>query len=93
MGFRCRCRGGGRFLLHSATASRRSYWKGLGFSPPGQEIILDDSRGDAARSAYAYPLIIRQLLHTTLTCGRGREIVYGDFNRYDYPTFTERLGR
>lgn len=54
---------------------------------------MDDSRGDAASSAYAYPLIIRQLLHTTLTCGRGREIVYGDFNRYDYPTFTERLGR
>jgi fatty-acyl-CoA synthase len=54
---------------------------------------MRDVPNDAAPSAYNYPLIIRQLLHTTLTCGRGKEIIYGDLNRYDYPAFLERLKR
>ena len=54
---------------------------------------MDDHPSDAAPSAYTYPLIIRQLLHTTLSCGRGKEIVYSDLNRYDYSTFLSRLHR
>jgi fatty-acyl-CoA synthase len=52
---------------------------------------MDHDPSAAAPSAYAYPLIIRQLLHTTLTCGKGREIVYRDLHRYDYTTFLERV--
>jgi fatty-acyl-CoA synthase len=52
---------------------------------------MDQNSKDAAPSAYNYPLIIRQLLHTTPVCGRGNEIVYQDLHRYDYPSFLARL--
>jgi fatty-acyl-CoA synthase len=52
---------------------------------------MDHFSSDVAPSAYSYPLIIRQLLHTTPVCGRGNEIVYGDLHRYDYPAFLARL--
>ncbi len=54
---------------------------------------MADLPTDAAPSAYGYPLNIRQLLHTTLILGRGREIVYRDLVRHDYSTFVERLQR
>ena len=53
---------------------------------------MDHHLNDSAPTAYDYPLIIRQLLHTTPILGRGNEIVYGDLHRYDYPAFLERLG-
>jgi fatty-acyl-CoA synthase len=52
---------------------------------------MDHIPNHAAPSAYDYPLIIRQLLHTTPVFGRGKEIVYGDLHRYDYPAFLGRL--
>ena len=52
---------------------------------------MDQNSKDAAPSAYSYPLIIRQLLHTTPVLGRNKEIVYGDLHRYDYPVFLERM--
>jgi fatty-acyl-CoA synthase len=52
---------------------------------------MDHLPNDAAPSAYKYPLIIRQLLHTTSICGRGKEIVFSDLNRYDYTIFEKRL--
>ncbi|MCP4592274.1 MAG: AMP-binding protein, partial [bacterium] len=54
---------------------------------------MDDSANYTPPSAYSYPLIIRQLLHTTLTFGKEREIVYGDRLRHDYPCFVQRLKR
>ncbi len=54
--------------------------------------MIEES-SDTATSAYSYPLIIRQLLHTTRTCGRGREIVYRDKLRHGYATFMERVHR
>jgi len=53
---------------------------------------MDHHLNDDAPTAYDYPLIIRQLLHTTPILGRGNEIVFGDLHRYDYPAFLERLG-
>ncbi|MHB8765306.1 MAG: fatty acid--CoA ligase [Deferrisomatales bacterium] len=44
-------------------------------------------------SAYAYPLLIRQLLHTPLACAPDQEIVYRDQVRLTYRQFAERLGR
>jgi fatty-acyl-CoA synthase len=46
-----------------------------------------------ASSAYAYPLLIRQLLHTPLATAPRQEIVYADKRRYDYRTFAERVSR
>jgi fatty-acyl-CoA synthase len=46
-----------------------------------------------APDAYAYPLLIKQLLHTPLATARTREIVYRDRVRYTYAEFPQRLGR
>ena len=44
-------------------------------------------------SAYAYPLLIKQLLHTPLATAPDQEIVYRDRSRYTYRTLNERIGR
>jgi len=46
-----------------------------------------------AASAYAYPLLIRQLLHTPLATAPRQEIVYADKQRYDYATLMSRIAR
>ena len=46
-----------------------------------------------APDAYAYPLLIKQLLHTPLVTAATREIVYRDRVRYTYADFPQRLGR
>ena len=43
--------------------------------------------------AYAYPLLIKQLLLTPLANAPEQEIVYRDLNRYDYRTLRARIGR
>jgi len=42
---------------------------------------------------YAYPLLIKQLLHTPLNTAANQEIVYRDRKRYTYRIFQERIGR
>jgi len=44
-------------------------------------------------SAYAYPLLIKDLLHAPLSHSPNQEIVYRDLVRYTYGEFAERLGR
>jgi fatty-acyl-CoA synthase len=44
-------------------------------------------------AAYAYPLLIKQLLHAAAATARGQEIVYRDTHRYTYADFIGRLGR
>ncbi len=44
-------------------------------------------------SAYAYPLLIKQLLHTPLANSPDQEIVYRDISRYSYRSLRERIGR
>ena len=44
-------------------------------------------------SAYSYPLLIKQLLHTPLASAPDQEIVYADKQRYTYRDFARRLGR
>jgi fatty-acyl-CoA synthase len=46
-----------------------------------------------ARSAYQYPLILKQLLHTPLTQAQDQEIVYRDRTRLAYRQLGERIGR
>lgn len=48
---------------------------------------------DRTPSAYAYPLLIKQLLHTPLAWESGHEIVYKDKIRYSYATFARRVGQ
>jgi len=44
-------------------------------------------------SAYSYPLLIKQLLHTPLATAPDQEIVYRDASRYTYRTLRERIAR
>ena len=44
-------------------------------------------------SAYAYPLLIKQLLHTPLATAPDQEITYQGKLRYTYRTLRERIGR
>jgi fatty-acyl-CoA synthase len=48
---------------------------------------------ESTPSAYVYPLLIKQLLHTPLAVAPGQQIVYRDHVRYDYRTLRERIGR
>jgi fatty-acyl-CoA synthase len=48
---------------------------------------------EPALSAYAYPLLIKQLLHTPLTVAPEQEIVYRDIKRYNYWTLRHRIGQ
>jgi fatty-acyl-CoA synthase len=48
---------------------------------------------DRTPSAYAYPLLIKQLLHTPLAVSPEQEIVYRDQRRYDYWTLRHRIGQ
>ncbi|MES2974700.1 MAG: long-chain-fatty-acid--CoA ligase [Pseudomonadota bacterium] len=48
---------------------------------------------ERAPSAYAYPLLIKQLLHTPLANAPLQEIVYGDSSRYTYREFARRVAR
>jgi len=44
-------------------------------------------------SAYDYPLMIKQFLHTPMIHAPRREIVYRNLKRHDYLTFRDRVGR
>ncbi len=44
-------------------------------------------------SAYSYPLIIKQLLHTPIRYAPDQEIVYRDLVRYTYRDFYKRINR
>ena len=44
-------------------------------------------------SAYAYPLLIKQLLHTPLMQAPQQEIVYRDLRRLTYSELRDRIGR
>ncbi|MFL5017864.1 MAG: AMP-binding protein, partial [Rhizobium sp.] len=46
-----------------------------------------------ASSAYNYPLLIKQLWHTTLMQAPDQEIVYRDIRRLTYRRLRERVGR
>src|SRR5271163_2646929 len=46
-----------------------------------------------AKSAYQYPLILKQLLHTPLLQSPDQEIVYRDRTRFTYKQLGERIGR
>ncbi|RWA48918.1 long-chain fatty acid--CoA ligase [Cupriavidus sp. UYMSc13B] len=48
---------------------------------------------DTSPSAYAYPLLIKHLLHTPLTQAPDQEIVYRGDHRQTYRTLGERIGR
>jgi fatty-acyl-CoA synthase len=47
----------------------------------------------AARSAYKYPLLIKQLWHTPLMQAPDQVIVYRDIKRFTYRQLRERIGR
>ena len=44
-------------------------------------------------SAYSYPLLVKQLLHTPILYGPEKEIVYRGDVRHTYKAFYERINR
>src|SRR5690348_1294485 len=46
-----------------------------------------------AKSAYKYPLLVKQLWHTPLLVAPDQEIVYRDLKRFTYRQLRERIGR
>ena len=48
---------------------------------------------ESTPSAYAYPLLIKQLLHTPLAVAPNQEIIYRNVQRYTYRAFRQRIGR
>jgi fatty-acyl-CoA synthase len=48
---------------------------------------------DRTQSAYPYPLLIKQLMHTPLAVYPEQEIVYRNQKRYDYWTLRHRIGQ
>jgi len=54
---------------------------------------VSSNPAEPATSAYAYPLLIRHLLHTPLATAPRQEIVYSDRRRYDYATLADRIAR
>ena len=54
---------------------------------------MSDNLIEPTPSAYAYPLLIKTLLHTALTNAPDQEIVFADRLRYDYRTFHDRIRR
>ncbi len=54
---------------------------------------MSSNPAQPAASAYAYPLLIRHLLHTPLATASRQEIVFADKRRHDYATFSERIAR
>lgn len=46
-----------------------------------------------ASNAYAYPLLIKQLLYAPMAHARDQEIVYRDLKRHDYAEFHRRIAR
>jgi fatty-acyl-CoA synthase len=54
---------------------------------------MPDNLIESTPSAYAYPLLIKQLLHTPFEQAAQQEIVYQTKSRYTYRDLRERIGR
>ena len=46
-----------------------------------------------AKSAYQYPLILKQLWHAPIVQAPDQEVVYRDLKRFTYRDIRERIGR
>jgi fatty-acyl-CoA synthase len=56
-------------------------------------MFMQDKLIKSTPSAYGYPLLIKQLLHTPLAVAPDQEIVYADKLRYTYREFAGRIQR
>ncbi|PKO31896.1 MAG: long-chain fatty acid--CoA ligase [Betaproteobacteria bacterium HGW-Betaproteobacteria-7] len=54
---------------------------------------MQDNLIQSTPSAYGYPLLIKQLLHTPLAVAPDQEIIYADKRRHTYREFAGRLQR
>jgi fatty-acyl-CoA synthase len=54
---------------------------------------MQDTQTQSTSSAYAYPLLIKQLLHTPMLQAQEQEIVYRGQVRMSYATLRERISR
>jgi fatty-acyl-CoA synthase len=60
---------------------------------PAKEVAMTGRLIQVAKSAYQYPLIVKQLWHTPLTQSPDQEIVYRDRRHFTYRQIRERVGR
>lgn len=54
---------------------------------------MNENKIAVTPSAYAYPLLIKQLLHTPMATALDQEIVYSDQRRLTYAELFDRIGR
>ena len=54
---------------------------------------MTEMSNQAAKSAYKYPLLLKQLWHTPLVQAPDQVIVYRDLKRFTYRQLRERIGR
>ncbi len=59
----------------------------------GEETAVTGKLIRVAKSAYQYPLLIKQLWHTPLQQAPDQEIVYRNLKRFTYRELRERVGR
>ena len=57
------------------------------------QTIDPDNLIEPTPSAYGYPLLIKQLLHTPLAVNPEQEILYRDLKRYNYRTLGHRIAQ
>jgi fatty-acyl-CoA synthase len=77
--------------LYSLAIRRHPLPAGITTTPEGLPMPVKINTRTA--SAYAYPLLIKHLLHTPLACSPDQEIVYRDRLRYTYRDFRGRIAR
>src|SRR6476620_6625326 len=58
-----------------------------------EEVAVTGRLIQIAKSAYQYPLILKQLWHAPLVQAADQEIVYRDLKRFTYRDIRERIGR
>jgi fatty-acyl-CoA synthase len=58
-----------------------------------QGTAFDNRKGGIDMDAYGYPLLIKQLLVTSIAQRSRKEIVYRDQRRFGYPELIARIGR
>jgi acyl-CoA synthetase (AMP-forming)/AMP-acid ligase II len=87
--FRYLCAGAGSF----GGGSRRPETDTFQVQRERREEVMAGRLIEVARSAYQYPLLIKQLLHAPMVQAPDQQIVYRDLRRLTYADLGDRIGR
>ena len=87
--------------MHSYWAPKREAPRRSAASRPDAIVTAENDKGETLSgrlinitpSAYSYPLLVKQLLHSSMLHAADQEIVYRDQKRFTYRTLQERIHR